>query len=123
MEKMNDIMPLLDLPLQEYFAVLATRLPKDLRKMLLLSSGGPGFLPITYIVIGNKADIAEKDGTSGSSGNLVDGLTSMVCFPIVMDFLSENFPCNGGLIMEQRFNEMAEQTDGNSEDNYWKLRW
>ncbi|CAL9247814.1 unnamed protein product [Arabidopsis halleri] len=88
MEKMNDIMPnmvhLLDLPLviylfYKYFAVLATRLPKDLRNMLLLSSGGPAFLPIPYIVIGNKADIAEKDGTSGSSGNLVDGLTSMGC--------------------------------------------
>ncbi|KAK6922911.1 hypothetical protein RJ641_011215 [Dillenia turbinata] len=37
-----------------------------------LGSGGPGGLPVPYIVIGNKADVAAKDGTRGSSGNLVD---------------------------------------------------
>ncbi|XP_020241445.1 small GTPase LIP1 isoform X2 [Asparagus officinalis] len=37
-----------------------------------LSSGGPGGLPVPYLVIGNKVDIAAKEGTRGSSGNLVD---------------------------------------------------
>ncbi|XVF58653.1 hypothetical protein PTKIN_Ptkin07bG0083500 [Pterospermum kingtungense] len=37
-----------------------------------LGSGGLGGLPIPYIVIGNKADISAKEGTIGSSGNLVD---------------------------------------------------
>ncbi|KAK6924161.1 Small GTPase [Dillenia turbinata] len=37
-----------------------------------LGSGGPGGLPVPYVVIGNKADVAAKDGTRGSSGNLVD---------------------------------------------------
>ncbi|EFH64548.1 hypothetical protein ARALYDRAFT_893806 [Arabidopsis lyrata subsp. lyrata] len=97
---------------QEYVAVLATRLPKDLRNIYVLhqvmrdknrslfysqieemagevsvtrtcsaplSSGGLGCLPVPYIfqliIIGNKAD---KEGTNGSSGNLVDGLRSNV---------------------------------------------
>lgn len=36
-----------------------------------LGSGGPGGLPVPYIVVGNKADVATKD-PRGSSGNLVD---------------------------------------------------
>lgn len=39
---------------------------------LLGSSSGFSGLPVPYIVIGNKADIADKDGRRGSSGNLVD---------------------------------------------------
>lgn len=53
-----------------------------------LSSGGPGGLPVPYIVIGNKADIArqwvEKQGLLPHSDELP---------------LSESFPSNGGLIM------------------------
>lgn len=37
-----------------------------------LGSGGPGGLPVPYLVIGNKTDIAAKEGTRISSGNLVD---------------------------------------------------
>ncbi|KAK6938229.1 Small GTPase [Dillenia turbinata] len=37
-----------------------------------LGSGGPYGLPVPYIVIGNKADIAAKEGKGGSSCNLVD---------------------------------------------------
>ncbi|XP_076881500.1 small GTPase LIP1-like [Bidens hawaiensis] len=37
-----------------------------------LENGGPGGLPVPFIVIGNKADVAAKEGTRGSSGNLVD---------------------------------------------------
>ena len=37
-----------------------------------LGSGGPCGLPVPFIVIGNKTDIAAKEGTRGSSGNLVD---------------------------------------------------
>ncbi|KVH89932.1 hypothetical protein Ccrd_008076 [Cynara cardunculus var. scolymus] len=36
-----------------------------------LANGGPGRLPVPFLVIGNKADVAEK-GARGSSGNLVD---------------------------------------------------
>ncbi|KAI3687379.1 hypothetical protein L1987_81074 [Smallanthus sonchifolius] len=36
------------------------------------SKRGPGGLPVPFIVIGNKADVASKEGTRGSSGNLVD---------------------------------------------------
>lgn len=69
-----------------------------------LSSGGPGGLPVPYIVIGNKADIAAKEGTSGSSGNLVDAARQWVekqgLLPHSDELpLSESFPSNGGLIM------------------------
>lgn len=37
-----------------------------------LGSGGLGGLPVPYLVIGNKIDIAAKDGGRVSSGNLVD---------------------------------------------------
>lgn len=70
----------------------------------LLSSGGPGGLPVPYIVIGNKADIAAKEGTHGSSGNLVDAARQWVekqgLLPHSDELpLSESFPSNGGLIM------------------------
>ncbi|KAK1298017.1 putative GTP-binding protein [Acorus calamus] len=35
-----------------------------------LGSGGPGGLPVPYLIIGYKADIAAKESTRGSSGNL-----------------------------------------------------
>ena len=37
-----------------------------------LGSGGPSGLPVPYIVIGNKSDVAAKEGIRGSNGNLVD---------------------------------------------------
>lgn len=80
-----------------------------------LSSGGPGGLPVPYIVIGNKADVVAKEGTRGSSGNLVDAarqwvekqglLTSSEELP-----LTETFPGSGGLIAaakEARYDKEA----------------
>lgn len=68
-----------------------------------LGSGGPGGLPVPYIVIGNKADIAAKDGPRGSSGNLVDVARQWVekqgLLPSSEELpLTESFPGNGGLI-------------------------
>ncbi|KAL6596040.1 hypothetical protein ACP70R_047404 [Stipagrostis hirtigluma subsp. patula] len=37
-----------------------------------LGSGGPGGLPVPYLVIANKVDIVPRDGKTVSSGNLVD---------------------------------------------------
>ncbi|KAG9131693.1 hypothetical protein Leryth_009431 [Lithospermum erythrorhizon] len=68
-----------------------------------LASEGPGGLPVPYIVIGNKADIAAKEGNRGSSGNLVDVarhwverqglLSSSEDLP-----LTASFPGSGGLL-------------------------
>lgn len=68
-----------------------------------LGSGGPGGLPVPYIFIGNKADIAAKEGTRGSSGNLVDVARQWVekqgLLPSSEELpLTESFPGNGGLI-------------------------
>ncbi|KAH7851691.1 hypothetical protein Vadar_015403 [Vaccinium darrowii] len=68
-----------------------------------LGSGGPGGLPVPYIVIGNKVDIAAKDGTRGSSGNLVDVARHWVekqgLLPSSEELpLTESFPGSGGLI-------------------------
>lgn len=68
-----------------------------------LGSGGPGGLPVPYIVIGNKADIAAKEGTRGSSGNLVDVARQWVekqgLLPSSEELpLTESFPASGGLI-------------------------
>ncbi|XP_061344474.1 small GTPase LIP1-like isoform X2 [Gastrolobium bilobum] len=67
-----------------------------------LGSGGPGGLPVPYIVIGNKADIAAKEGTRGSSGNLVDVARQWVekqgLLPSSEELpLTESFPSSGGL--------------------------
>ncbi|KAB1210405.1 hypothetical protein CJ030_MR6G025436 [Morella rubra] len=80
-----------------------------------LGSGGPFGLPVPYIVIGNKADVAAKEGTKGSSGNLVDVarqwvekqglLSSSEELPLI-----ENFPGGGGLFAaakEARFDKEA----------------
>ncbi|KAI4345169.1 hypothetical protein L6164_012319 [Bauhinia variegata] len=80
-----------------------------------LGSGGPGGLPVPYIVIGNKSDIAAKEGTRGSSGNLVDIarqwvekqglLTSSEELP-----LTESFPGSGSLVAaakEARYDKEA----------------
>ncbi|ONI36499.1 hypothetical protein PRUPE_1G587300 [Prunus persica] len=80
-----------------------------------LGSGGPGGLPVPYIVIGNKADIAAKEGTRGSSGNLVDVARQWVekqgLLPSSEELpLTESFPSAGGLIAaakEARYDKEA----------------
>lgn len=68
-----------------------------------LASGGPGGLPVPYIVIGNKADIAAMEGTRGSSGNLVDMARQWVekqgLLPSSEELpLTESFPGGNGLL-------------------------
>lgn len=68
-----------------------------------LVSGGPGGLPVPYIVIGNKADISAKEGTGESSGNLVDAARQWVEKQGLLSFseeipLTESFPGGGGLL-------------------------
>ncbi|CAL2236684.1 unnamed protein product [Prunus armeniaca] len=80
-----------------------------------LGSGGPGGLPVPYIVIGNKADIAAKEGARGSSGNLVDVARQWVekqgLLPSSEELpLTESFPSAGGLIAaakEARYDKEA----------------
>ncbi|ESQ31395.1 hypothetical protein EUTSA_v10004519mg [Eutrema salsugineum] len=80
-----------------------------------LPSGGPGGLPVPYIVVGNKADIAAKEGTKGSSGNLVDVARHWVERQGLLSSseelpLFESFPGNGGLIAaakETRYDKEA----------------
>ncbi|XXG81221.1 hypothetical protein AAC387_Pa09g1912 [Persea americana] len=80
-----------------------------------LGSFGPGGLPVPYIVIGNKADIAANEGTRGSSGNLVDVARQWVekqgLLPSSEELpLTESFPGSGGLLAaakEARFDKEA----------------
>ncbi|KAL0378853.1 UNVERIFIED_CONTAM: Small GTPase LIP1 [Sesamum radiatum] len=80
-----------------------------------LGSGGPGGLPVPYVVIGNKADIASKEGTRGSSGNLVDMARQWVekqgLLPSSEELpLTESFPSGGGLLAaakEARYDKEA----------------
>ncbi|KAF7834214.1 small GTPase LIP1 [Senna tora] len=80
-----------------------------------LGSGGPGGLPVPYIVVGNKADIAAKEGTKGSAGNLVDVARQWVekqgLLPSSEELpLTESFPGSGGLIAaakEARYDKEA----------------
>ncbi|KZV36722.1 hypothetical protein F511_37996 [Dorcoceras hygrometricum] len=80
-----------------------------------LASGGPGGLPVPYIVIGNKADISSKEGTRGSSGNLVDVARQWVekqgLLPPSEELpLTESFPGSGGLVAaakEARYDKEA----------------
>ncbi|XP_051140996.1 small GTPase LIP1 isoform X2 [Andrographis paniculata] len=64
-----------------------------------LASGGPGGLPVPYIVIGNKADIAVKE----ENGNLLDVARQWVekqgLLPRNEELpLTETFPTGGGLL-------------------------
>ncbi|XP_021887593.1 small GTPase LIP1 isoform X2 [Carica papaya] len=80
-----------------------------------LGSGGPGGLPVPYVVIGNKADVAAKEGTRGSSGNLVDVARQWVekqgLLPSSEELpLTDSFPGSGGLISaakEARYDKEA----------------
>lgn len=68
-----------------------------------LGSGGPCGLPVPFIVVGNKADIAAKEGTKGSSGNLVDVARHWVekqgFLPSSEELpLTESFPSSGGIL-------------------------
>ncbi|KAF5174966.1 RAB, member of RAS oncogene family protein [Thalictrum thalictroides] len=79
-----------------------------------LGSGGPGGLPVPYIVIGNKADIAGKD-PQGSSGNLVDVARQWVekqgLLPSSEELpLTSSFPGSAGLLAaakEARYDKEA----------------
>ncbi|XP_028765976.1 small GTPase LIP1 isoform X2 [Neltuma alba] len=83
-----------------------------------LGSAGPCGLPVPYMVVGNKADIAAKEGTRGSSGNLVDVARQWVekqgLLPSSEELpLTESFPGNGGLIAaakEARYDKEAVMT-------------
>ncbi|CAO2828243.1 unnamed protein product [Amaranthus hypochondriacus] len=80
-----------------------------------MGSGGPGGLPVPYIVISNKADIAAKEGVNGSSGNLVDVARQWVekqgLLPASEDLpVTDSFPGNGALLAaakEARFDKEA----------------
>ncbi|XP_043698117.1 small GTPase LIP1-like [Telopea speciosissima] len=80
-----------------------------------LGSGGPGGLPVPYIVVGNKADVAAKEGIRGSSGNLVDVARQWVekqgFLPSSEELpLTENFPGSGNLFSaakEARYDKEA----------------
>ncbi|KAK1298005.1 putative GTP-binding protein [Acorus calamus] len=80
-----------------------------------LGSGGPGGLPVPYLIIGNKADIAAKESTRGSSGNLVDAARQWVekqgLLPSSEELpLTESFPGTSGLLAaakESRYDKEA----------------
>ena len=68
-----------------------------------MGSGGPGGLPVPYIVISNKADIAAKEGVNGSSGNLVDVARQWVekqgLLPASEELpVTDSFPGSGALL-------------------------
>ncbi|KAF8783669.1 hypothetical protein HU200_000410 [Digitaria exilis] len=70
---------------------------------LLLGSGGPGGLPVPYLVIANKVDIAPRDARRVSSGNLVDVARQWVekqglLSPSEELPLADSFPGNSGLL-------------------------
>lgn len=72
-----------------------------------LGSGGPAGLPVPFIVVGNKADIAAKEGTRVSSGNLVDVARHWVEKQGLLQSseelpLTQSFPGSGGLLAAAR---------------------
>lgn len=80
-----------------------------------MGSGGPAGLPVPYIVISNKADVAAKEGIRGSSGNLVDVARQWVEKQGLLSSseelpLTESFPGTGALLAaanEARFDKEA----------------
>ncbi|XP_057532008.1 small GTPase LIP1-like isoform X1 [Amaranthus tricolor] len=80
-----------------------------------LASGGPFGLPVPYIVISNKADIAAKESEIGSSGNLVDAARQWVEKQGLLSSsedlpLTASFPGNSALVAaakEARFDKEA----------------
>ncbi|XP_078439429.1 small GTPase LIP1-like [Wolffia australiana] len=80
-----------------------------------LSSGGPGGLPVPFLVISNKTDIAAPAAGRGSSGNLVDAARFWVerqgLLPPTEEIpLSDSFPGGTPLISaakEGRFDKEA----------------
>ncbi|KAL8160743.1 hypothetical protein V2J09_002280 [Rumex salicifolius] len=80
-----------------------------------MGSAGPGGLSVPYIVIKNKADIAAKEGTRVSSGNLVDMARHWVekqgLLPQSEELpLVESFPGSGALLAaakEARYDKEA----------------
>ncbi|CAD6212305.1 unnamed protein product [Miscanthus lutarioriparius] len=78
-------------------------------------SGGPGGLPVPYLVIANKVDIAPRDGRRVSSGNLVDVARQWVekqgLLPSSEELpLADSFPGNSGLLTaakEARYDKEA----------------
>ncbi|KAL5218091.1 hypothetical protein ABZP36_018775 [Zizania latifolia] len=80
-----------------------------------LGSGGPGGLPVPYLVIANKVDIVPRDGSRVSSGSLVDFTRQWVekhgLLPSNEELpLTKSFPGNSGLLSaakEARYDKEA----------------
>ncbi|KAL0432038.1 UNVERIFIED_CONTAM: Small GTPase LIP1 [Sesamum radiatum] len=84
-----------------------------------LASAGPCGLPVPYIVIGNKTDIASKEVTRGSSGNLVDIARQWVEKQGLLSSseelpLTESFPSAGGLLALIRRRYFSDELPGAS---------
>ncbi|CAA7397234.1 unnamed protein product [Spirodela intermedia] len=80
-----------------------------------LESGGPGGLPVPFLVLSNKVDIANTEGARGSSGNLVDAARLWVerqgLLPPSEEIpLTDSFPGGGAILSaakEARFDKEA----------------
>lgn len=81
----------------------------------ILGSGGPGGLPVPYLVIANKVDIVPSDGTRVRSGSIIDVARQWIekrgLLPRSEELpLTESFPGNSGLISaakEARYDKEA----------------
>ena len=67
-----------------------------------LGSGGPGGLPVPYLVISNKVDLVPKDGTGVRNGSIVDVARQWIekrgLLPCSEELpLTDSFPGNSGL--------------------------
>jgi hypothetical protein len=67
-----------------------------------LGSGGPGGLPVPYLVIANKADLVPRDGTRVRNGSIVDVARQWIekrgLLPSSEELpLTDSFPGNSGL--------------------------
>ena len=67
-----------------------------------LGSGGPGGLPVPYLVISNKVDLVPKDGTGVRNGSIVDVARQWIekrgLLPRSEELpLTDSFPGNSGL--------------------------